>query len=40
MKEQVAQQARKDGRGDQTPMMYQSPQVPEIVIGAAPQGGS
>lgn len=36
LKDQVAQQARRDGHPAQTPMMYQSPQVPEIVIGIAP----
>jgi uncharacterized caspase-like protein len=37
LKGQVAAQAQRDGRPAQTPMLYQSPQVPEIVIGVAPQ---
>ncbi len=37
LKDQVAQQAQRDGRPAQTPMLYQSPQVPEIVIGIVPQ---
>jgi uncharacterized caspase-like protein len=36
LKDQVAQQAQRDGRPAQTPKLYQSPQVPEIVIGVAP----
>jgi uncharacterized caspase-like protein len=37
LKAQVAEQAQRDGHSAQTPMLYQSPQVPDIVIGAAPQ---
>ena len=37
LKGQVAQQAQRDGRPAQTPMLYESPQVPKIVIGIAPQ---
>jgi uncharacterized caspase-like protein len=37
LKDQVGQQARRDGRPAQTPVMYQSTQVPEIVIGIVPQ---
>lgn len=37
LKNQVAQQAQRDGRQPQTPMIYQSPEVPEIVIGIAPR---
>jgi uncharacterized caspase-like protein len=37
LKDQVAQQAQRDGRPAQTPRLYQSPLVPEIVIGVAPQ---
>ncbi len=37
LKEQVAGQAQRDGHQPQTPKFYQSPQLPEIVIGIATQ---